>query len=75
MDFEIKMQGGEPISTVKVSETEGKLESLATSMTPNKNSSNSSCGGGISSSSSGSSRGGNAKGWQYRYGPFFKVIS
>ncbi|XP_024433852.2 oxysterol-binding protein-related protein 11 [Desmodus rotundus] len=65
MDFEIKMQGGEPISTVKVSETEGKLESLATSMTPNKNSSNSSCGGGISSSSSGSSRGGNAKGWQY----------
>lgn len=73
MDFEVKMQGGEPLSTMKVSESEGRLEGLATAVTPNKNSSNSSCGGGISSSSSGSSRGGSAKGWQYRYGPFSKV--
>lgn len=65
MDFEVKMQGGEPLSTMKVSESEGRLEGLATAVTPNKNSSNSSCGGGISSSSSGSSRGGSAKGWQY----------
>ncbi|KAB0390309.1 hypothetical protein E2I00_016331 [Balaenoptera physalus] len=68
MDFGVKMQGGEPVSTMKVSESEGRLEGLATAVTPNKNSSNSSCGGG--SSSSGSSRGGSAKGWQYRYGPF-----
>lgn len=68
MDFGVKMQGGEPGSTVKVSESEGKLEGLAPAVTPNKNS-NSSCGGGISSSSSSSSsssRGGSAKGWQYR---------
>uniref|UniRef100_A0A667HIW3 Oxysterol-binding protein n=2 Tax=Felidae TaxID=9681 RepID=A0A667HIW3_LYNCA len=65
MDFGVKMQGGEPVSTMKVSESEGKLEGLATAVTPNKNSSNSSCGGGISSSSSSSSRGGSAKGWQY----------
>lgn len=58
------MQGGEPVSTMKVSESEGKLEGLATAVTPNKNSS-SSCGGGISSSSSSSSRGGSAKTWQY----------
>lgn len=69
------MQGGEPVSTMKVSESEGKLEGLATAVTPNKNSSNSSCGGGISSSSSSSSRGSSAKGWQYRYDTFFKVIS
>uniref|UniRef100_A0A5F4VYP8 Oxysterol-binding protein n=3 Tax=Cebidae TaxID=9498 RepID=A0A5F4VYP8_CALJA len=56
------MQGGEPVSTMKVSESEGKLEGLATAVTPNNK--NSSCGGGISSSSS-SSRGGSAKGWQY----------
>uniref|UniRef100_A0A2K5EPV8 Oxysterol-binding protein n=1 Tax=Aotus nancymaae TaxID=37293 RepID=A0A2K5EPV8_AOTNA len=59
------MQGGEPVSTMKVSESEGKLEGLATAVTPNNK--NSSCGGGISSSSSSSSssRGGSAKGWQY----------
>lgn len=66
------MQGPEPVSSMKVSESEGKLEGLATAVTPNKNSSHSSCGGGISSSSSSScsssSRGGGAKGWQYRYG-------
>lgn len=73
MDFGVKMQGGEPVSTMKVSESEGKLEGLATAVTPNKNSSNSSCGGGISSSSS--SRGGSAKGWQYRYGTFSKAVS
>ena len=75
MDFGVKMQGGEPVSAMKVSESEGRLEGLAPAVTPNKNSSNSSCGGGISSSSSSSSRGGSAKGWQYRYGPFSKVIS
>lgn len=76
MDFGVKMQGGEPVSTMKVSESEGKLEGLATAVTPSKNSSNSICGGGISSSSSSSSsRGASAKGWQYRYGPFSKVIS
>lgn len=75
MDFGVKMQGGEPVSTMKVSESEGRLEGLATAVTPNKNSSNSSCGGGISSSSSSSSRGGSAKGWQYRYGTFSKVVS
>ncbi|KAL0600253.1 hypothetical protein AAY473_030130, partial [Plecturocebus cupreus] len=63
------MQGGEPVSTMKVSESEGKLEGLATAVTPNNK--NSSCGGGSSgssSSSSSSSRGGSAKGWQYRQG-------
>ncbi|XP_036099787.1 oxysterol-binding protein-related protein 11 isoform X1 [Molossus molossus] len=66
MDFGVKMQGGEPVSTMKVSESEGKLEGLATAVTPSKNSSNSIWGGGISSSSSSSSsRGGSAKGWQY----------
>ncbi|XP_037693299.1 oxysterol-binding protein-related protein 11 isoform X2 [Choloepus didactylus] len=61
MDFGVKMQGGEPVSTMKVSESEGKLEGLATAVTPNnKNSSNSSYGSGMSSS-----RGGSAKGWQY----------
>lgn len=73
MDFGVKMQGGEPVSAMKVSESEGRLEGLATAVIPNKNSGNSGCGGGISSSSS--SRGGSAKGWQYRYGPFSKVIS
>lgn len=73
MDFGVKMQGSEPVSTVKVSESEGRLEGLATAATPNKNSSNSSCGGG--NSSSGSSRGGSAKGWQYRYGSFSTVIA
>lgn len=69
MNFGVKMQGGEPASVLKVSESEGKLEGLATAVTPSKNS-GSSCGGAISSSSSsGSSRGGGAKGWQYRYGP------
>lgn len=69
MNFGVKMQGGEPASVLKVSESEGKLEGLATAVTPSKNS-GSSCGGAISSSSSGSSsRGGSAKGWQYRYGP------
>ncbi|XP_042088525.1 oxysterol-binding protein-related protein 11 isoform X2 [Ovis aries] len=63
MDFGVKMQGGEPVSAMKVSESEGRLEGLATAVTPNKNSGNSGCGGGISSSSS--SRGGSAKGWQY----------
>ncbi|XP_005873192.1 PREDICTED: oxysterol-binding protein-related protein 11 [Myotis brandtii] len=72
MDFGVKMQGVDPVSTMKVSESEGKLEgpAPAPAVTPNKNSSNSSGGGGISSSSSGSSsggggRGGNAKSWQY----------
>lgn len=50
MDFGIKMQGGEPVSAMKVLESEGKLEGLATAVAPNKNS---------------SSRGGGAKGWQY----------
>lgn len=67
MNFGVKMQGGEPASVMKVSESEGKLEGLATAVTPNKNSGNSSCGG--ASSSSNSSRGGGTKGWQYRYGP------
>ncbi|KAF4020832.1 hypothetical protein G4228_012757 [Cervus hanglu yarkandensis] len=67
MDFGVKMQGGEPVSAMKVSESEGRLEGLATAVTPNKSSSSSSCGGGISSSSSSSSRGGSAKGWQYRF--------
>ncbi|GAB1300218.1 Oxysterol-binding protein [Apodemus speciosus] len=49
---------------MKVSESEGKLEGLATAVTP-KNSGNSSCGGALSSSSSNSSRGGSTKGWQY----------
>lgn len=66
MNFGVKMQGGEPAS---VSESEGKLEGLATAVTPNKNSGNSSCGGAISNSSSNSSRGGSTKSWQYRYGP------
>ncbi|XP_026643315.1 oxysterol-binding protein-related protein 11 [Microtus ochrogaster] len=65
MNFGVKMQGGEPAPVLKVSESEGKLEGLATAVTPNKNSSNSSCGGAISSSSSNSSRGGSTKGWQY----------
>lgn len=52
MDFGIKMQGGEPVSAMKVLESEGKLEGLATAVAPNKNS---------------SSRGGGAKGWQYRF--------
>lgn len=60
MDFGIKMQGGEPVSAMKVLESEGKLEGLATAVAPNKNS---------------SSRGGGAKGWQYRYDPFSRVIS
>ncbi|ERE76361.1 oxysterol-binding protein-related protein 11 [Cricetulus griseus] len=65
MNFGVKMQGGEPAPVLKVSESEGKLEGLATAVTPNKNSSNSSCGGAVSSSSSNSSRGGSTKGWQY----------
>jgi len=72
MDFGVKMQGGEPVSTMKVSESEGKLEGLAAAVTPNKNSGNSSCGGG---GGGGGGRGGGAKGWQYRYGTFFRVIS
>lgn len=67
MNFGVRMQGGEPAPVLKVSESEGKLEGLATAVTPSKNSSNSSCGG--ASSSSNSSRGGSTKGWQYRYGP------
>lgn len=74
MNFGVKMQGGEPASVMKVSESEGKLEGLATAVTPNKNSGNSSCGGAISSSSSNSSRGGSTKGWQYRYGWPSKVM-
>lgn len=66
MNFGVKMQGGEPASVMKVPESEGKLEGLATAVTPNKNSGNSSCGG---VSSSNNSRGGSTKGWQYRYGP------
>jgi len=62
MDFGVKMQGGEPVSTMKVSESEGKLEGLAAAVTPNKNSGNSSCGGG---GGGGGGRGGGAKGWQY----------
>lgn len=65
MNFGVKMQGGEPTSVMKVSESEGKLEGLATAVTPSKNSGNSSCGGVISSSSSNNSRGGSTKGWQY----------
>lgn len=65
MNFGVKMQGGEPASVMKVSESEGKLEGLATAVTPSKNSGNSSCGGVISSSSSNNSRGGSTKGWQY----------
>lgn len=63
MSFAVTMQGGEPASVIKVSESEGKLEGLATAVTPSKNSGNS------SSSSSNNSRGGSTKGWQYRYGP------
>lgn len=73
MDLGAKMQGVEPVSTMKASESEAKLEGLAAALTPNKNSSNSGGGGGISSSSSGGSsgsssggRGGCAKSWQYR---------
>lgn len=62
------MQGGEPAPVMKVSESEGKLEGLATAVTP-KNSGNNSSGGALSSSSSNSSRGGSTKGWQYRYDP------
>lgn len=36
MDFEVKMQGGEPLSTMKVSESEGRLEGLATAVTPTR---------------------------------------
>lgn len=67
------MQGPEPVSTLRVSESEGKLEGLAAS-TPGKSSSSSSGGGAVSNSSSGSSRGGSAKGWQYRYGAFSRAI-
>lgn len=69
MDFGVKMQGGEPVATMKVSESEGKLEGLATAVTPNKNSSNS------SGSSGRGGGGGGVKGWQYRWGLFCKVIS
>nr|XP_025731435.1 oxysterol-binding protein-related protein 11 isoform X2 [Callorhinus ursinus] len=68
MDFGVKMQGGEPVSTMKVSESEGKLEGLAAAVTPNKNSGNSSCGGGVGGGGGGGGgggRGGGAKGWQY----------
>nr|XP_045003950.1 oxysterol-binding protein-related protein 11 [Jaculus jaculus] len=62
------MQGGEPASTLRVSESEGKLEGLAAAVTPSKNGSSSSttttttstsCAGGSST------RGGSAKSWQY----------
>ncbi|KAL6083274.1 hypothetical protein STEG23_011698 [Scotinomys teguina] len=65
MNLGLKMQGGEPASVLKVSESEGKLEGLATA-TPNKNSS-SSCEG-ASSSSSSSSRGGSTKGYRFESG-------
>lgn len=69
MNLAAKMQGGEPASVMKVSESEGELEGLAAAVTPNKNSGGSGCGGATSSSSSNSSRGGGTKGWQYRYDP------
>ncbi|XP_074157562.1 oxysterol-binding protein-related protein 11 isoform X2 [Sminthopsis crassicaudata] len=55
------MQAGEAGSAMKVSESEGKLESLGSAATlSNKNSNSSGGGGGIISSRSSS-----AKGWQY----------
>ncbi|XP_004834987.1 oxysterol-binding protein-related protein 11 [Heterocephalus glaber] len=55
------MQSGEPVSTMRVSESEGRLEALATAVTPSgKNS-----GAGAISGGGGGSRGGSAKGWQY----------
>ncbi|XP_043853180.1 oxysterol-binding protein-related protein 11 isoform X2 [Dromiciops gliroides] len=58
------MQAGEPGPAMKVSESEGKLESLGSAATlSNKNSSNSGGGGGGGISSS--SRSSSAKGWQY----------
>ncbi|XP_021507216.1 oxysterol-binding protein-related protein 11 isoform X2 [Meriones unguiculatus] len=65
MNFGVKMQGGEPAAVLKVSESEGKLEGLATAVTPNKNSSNSSCGAAVSGGGGSGSRGGSTKGWQY----------
>ncbi|XP_044525963.1 oxysterol-binding protein-related protein 11 [Gracilinanus agilis] len=67
------MQAGEQGPAMKVSESEGKLESLGSAATlNNKNSSNSSGGGGSSGSggggaisSSNCSRSSSAKGWQY----------
>lgn len=56
------MQGGDSVSTMRVSESEGRLESLTTAGTPSgKNSS----AGAISGGPSGN-RGGSAKSWQYR---------
>ncbi|KAM6160483.1 oxysterol-binding protein-related protein 11 [Erethizon dorsatum] len=55
------MQGGDPVSTMRVSESQGRLEALAAAGIPSgKNS-----GAGAISSGAGSSRGGSAKGWQY----------
>lgn len=47
----VKMQAAEPVSMMKVSESEGKLEGPVTAGTPSKSNS--------------SSRGASAKGWQY----------
>uniref|UniRef100_A0A8C5JVF2 Oxysterol-binding protein n=1 Tax=Jaculus jaculus TaxID=51337 RepID=A0A8C5JVF2_JACJA len=56
------MQGGEPASTLRVSESEGKLEGLAAAVTPNKNGSSSS-----SSSTTTTTTRGSAKSWQYSF--------
>lgn len=54
------MQGGEPVSTMRVSESEARLEALAAAGTASSKN-----GGAGASGSSSSSRGGSAKGWQY----------
>ncbi|KAM5292145.1 oxysterol-binding protein-related protein 11 [Ctenodactylus gundi] len=61
MDFGVKMQGGEPVSAMKVSESEGKVEGLAAAATPN----NKGSGGCVGGTSGSSARGASAKGWQY----------
>ncbi|XP_013368927.1 PREDICTED: oxysterol-binding protein-related protein 11 [Chinchilla lanigera] len=55
------MQGSDPVSTMRVSECEGRLEALAAASTPSGKSS----GAGAIGSGAGGGRGGSAKGWQY----------
>lgn len=54
-----KMQ--DPVSTMRVSECEGRLEALTTAGTPSAKNS----GGGAIGGGAGGNRGGSAKGWQY----------
>ncbi|XP_004640756.1 oxysterol-binding protein-related protein 11 isoform X1 [Octodon degus] len=51
----------DPVSTMRVSECEGRLEALTAAGTPSAKSG----GAGATGSGAGSSRGGSAKGWQY----------